>query len=206
MESGIGILGLRSMDAPRTLQSWCGCLLGLTYHEQRDFLCNTGPTPHQRSAPIAITLRSPLAWASVIISIVGLALMLASCVTEKATLVSPTVQASVLVEFTQEEYQWFRNIPVHQPIDAYALTESVTEGHLTATYYPTLRSHMINSLLGREANSIYYWALWRWNTNVDAWELIPVGADLFIIKNTEVHAWKLTDSRDAAGQTPIRTP
>jgi len=132
--------------------------------------------------------------------------MLASCVTEKATLVSPTVQASVLVEFTQEEYQWFRNIPVHQPIDAYALTESVTEGHLTATYYPTLRSHMINSLLGREANSIYYWALWRWNTNVDAWELIPVGADLFIIKNTEVLAWKLTDSRDAGGQTPIRTP
>jgi len=65
---------------------------------------------------------------------------------------------------------------------------------------------MINSLLGREANSIYYWALWRWNINVDAWELIPVGADLFIIKDTEVLAWKLTDSRDADGQTPIRTP
>jgi len=112
----------------------------------------------------------------------------------------------MLVEFAHNKYQWFKNIPVEQNTDAYRLTEFVTKGDLTATYYPTLRAHMITSLLGQKSDNTYYWALWRWNNEVSNWELIPVGADLFIIEDREVLAWKYTNSHDTDGQNPTQTP
>ena len=90
--------------------------------------------------------------------------------------------------------------------DAYELTELVTEGDLEAPYYASLRSHFVEALVGVENEDPNYWLIFLWNESQAQWEPLPVGADLFSLKDGHVLAWAYTDTSQKPSPLPSVTP
>ncbi len=118
----------------------------------------------------------------------------------------PTIQVSMLIHFSESDVRWFRNVEAHNGANAYELTEQVTEGDMKATYYASFRAHFVEEIMGVANEGSTYWAIFLWNESQSLWELLPVGADLFSLKDGHVLAWAYTDSSAEPKQTPSVTP
>ncbi len=118
----------------------------------------------------------------------------------------PTLRVSLLVQVSEDDIRWFRDVEVPKGTDAYELTELVTEGNLDATYYPLFRSHFINGLLGVEGKDPKYWLLFVWDEGQAQWAPLPVGADLYSLKEGHVLAWAYTDTSLGPEQVPSASP
>lgn len=117
-----------------------------------------------------------------------------------------TIQVSLLIEVSQDDVRWFRDVEVPEGTNAYELTELVTEGDLEATYYATFVSHFVEALLGVANEGPNYWLTFLWNEPQKQWEPLPVGADLFSLKDGQVLAWAYTDTSVEPSQLPSVTP
>ena len=90
--------------------------------------------------------------------------------------------------------RWFRDFEVLKGTNAYELTEQVTEGDLESTYYASFFSHFVESIVGVPIDGSNFWLIFQWNGSAEQWEPLPVGADLFSLKDGHVLAWSYTDT------------
>ena len=106
----------------------------------------------------------------------------------------PTINVSMLIHVSEDDMRWFRDFEVLKGTNAYELTEQVTEGDLESTYYASFFSHWVESIMGVPNEAPYYWLIFQWNGSAEQWEPLPVGADLFSLKDGHVLAWSYTDT------------
>ncbi len=118
----------------------------------------------------------------------------------------PTIQVSLLIHISEEDARWFRDFEVLKGTNAYELTEQVTEGELESTYYASLFSHWVESVMGVPNEAPNYWLIFQWNAPMEQWEPLPVGADLFSLKDGHVLAWSYTDTSIEPQPVPSVTP
>ena len=118
----------------------------------------------------------------------------------------PTIQVSMLIHFSEADVRWFRDVEVAKGTNAYELTAQVTEGEMESSYYASFFAHFVEEIMGVANEGSTYWAIFLWNEPQSQWELLPVGADLFSLKDGHVLAWAYTDSSAEPKQTPSVTP
>ncbi len=116
-----------------------------------------------------------------------------------------TIKVSMLIQSSPTDAKWFRNVEVAKGTNAYELTEKVTQGNLKANYYPAYRSHFVDAMLGVANKGANYWLIYLWNESDKKWESLPVGADLYSLKDGHVLAWYYTDT-SKQGDLPTSTP
>ena len=106
----------------------------------------------------------------------------------------PTIEVSLLVHVNEDDARWYRDFEVLKGTNAYELTEQATDGNLESTYYASFFSHFVESLVGVPNEGNNYWLIFQWNASAEQWEPLPVGADLFSLKDGHVVAWSYTDT------------
>jgi hypothetical protein len=114
---------------------------------------------------------------------------LGACTADEPAVQAETIQVSMLIQQTGQDPQWFRDVEVTKGMDVYELTDLVTEGDIQATYFAAYRSHFVEAILGVEGEDPNYWLTWVWSESEDKWEPLPVGADLYSLKDGHVLAW-----------------
>lgn len=118
----------------------------------------------------------------------------------------PTIKASLLAQLSQDDLRWFRDVAVPKGTDAYEFTQLATAGAVKATWYPQYRSHFVEAILGKENQGTYYWLTFLWDEGQKKWEPLPVGADLFSVKDGHVLAWVYSDTSQNPAPPPAATP
>ena len=139
------------------------------------------------------------------ILLASISLLTAACGSEQ-DLTLPPITASLLVEPSESEGSWFRDVVVPKGTDGYELLEAAADGHLEAQWHAQYRSHFVSSILGVEAVEAQFWGVFVWNEDTEAWRPLPVGADLFSVKEGHIMAWALVeyDSDSDSAQVPTR--
>ena len=144
-----------------------------------------------------------------LLAVVGLLLALAACGTKvdnpTPTPVPTTIKVSMLIQSSEQDARWFRNVEVAKGTDAYELTEKVTQGDLRSTYSALYRSHFVDSILGVENKNPKFWLIYGWSEPEKKWEPLPVGADLYSLKDGHILAWYYADTTNE-GALPTATP
>lgn len=149
-----------------------------------------------------------------LMAVVGLLLALMACGTKgEAPTPTPvptatptlTIKVSMVIESSKDDVRWFRNVEVAKGTDAYELTEKVTQGNLKAKYFALYRSHFVDSILGVENKNPKFWLTYAWSESEKKWEPLPVGADLYALKDGHILAWYYADTTNEKA-LPTATP
>ena len=119
---------------------------------------------------------------------------------------APPITASVLIETSASDAYWHRDVEVPKGTDGYELLEAAVEGELVAEWFGEYRSHFVTSIDGIAAEGSAFWGIFLWNESTPGWEPLPVGADLFSVKQDHVMAWVLVEYDPDNPQLPISTP
>jgi hypothetical protein len=106
---------------------------------------------------------------------------------------STDIEVSVLIHENSESFIWFRDVKIEKGINAYDLTEIVVDGDLESTYYASMFSHLVQSIMGKANKDPNYWIIFLWDHTQRKWIPLPVGADLFSLKNGHVIGWVYTE-------------
>lgn len=143
----------------------------------------------------------PAAWAALLlVSLwlsVGCALATpvpAPTATFAATSKTETIKVSLLVQVAEADIRWFRDVELPRGANAWELTETAAQGQVEAQFYPLYRSHFIDALFGVKGQAPNFWLIFLWSEASNKWEPLPVGADLFSLKEGHVLAWYYADT------------
>ncbi len=139
------------------------------------------------------------------LAIVGLLMALTACTTKEKAAEPTTIKVSMLVQSSEKDARWFRDVEVTKGTNAYELTEKVTQGNLKATYSAPYRSHFVDAILGVVNKNPKFWLIYDWSEPQKKWEPLPVGADLYSLKDGHVLAWYYADTT-SEGALPTATP
>ena len=131
--------------------------------------------------------------------------VLGACAGDDPAVQPETIQVSMLIQQEGQDPQWFRDVEVPKGTDAYELTFLVTDGDMQATFYAAFRSHFVEAIFGVEGQGASYWLTWVWSESQSAWEPLPVGADLYSLKDGHVLAWYYAPPSED-GNPPPATP
>ena len=104
-----------------------------------------------------------------------------------------TINVSVLIHGSSDDFRWFRDVETTEGSNAYELTKTVVQGDLESTYYASLFSHLVESIFGKRNEDPNYWTIFLWDDNQKQWAPLPLGADLFSLKNGHVIGWVYTE-------------
>ena len=116
------------------------------------------------------------------------------------------IQASLLIEADESAPTWRRDIEAPKGVDGYELLETAVDGDLEADWFPEFRAHFVKEILGVAPEGSEFWGVFLWNEGNGAWEPLPVGADLFSVKDGHVMAWALVEYDADNPQLPVNTP
>lgn len=130
----------------------------------------------------------------------------APTVTLAPTATPTLIQASLLIEADESAPTWHRDIEAPKGVDGYELLETAVDGDLEADWFPEFRAHFVKAILGVAPEGAEFWGVFLWNEGNEAWEPLPVGADLFSVKDGHVMAWALVEYDADAPQLPVNTP
>ena len=144
----------------------------------------------------------------VLLAVFAVSAVVVGCAQDEspATTPVPTIQVSLLIHVSEDDVRWFRYFEVVKGTNAYELTEQATEGELESTHYAAFFSHWVDSIMGVPNEAPNYWLIFQWNGSTDQWEPLPVGADLFSLKDGHVLAWSYTDTSLDPQPVPSVTP
>ena len=128
--------------------------------------------------------------------VLSLLLILPGCGEGEETPEAETISVSMLIQVEDKDTRWFRDVSVPKGTDAWELTEQVTEGDIKANYFPMYRSHFVDAIFGVENENPKFWLIYIWSEPQSKWESLPVGADLFSLKEGHILAWYYTDTSE----------
>lgn len=114
--------------------------------------------------------------------------------TSAATRPTGTIKVSLLVQSAETDVRWFRDVELPRGANAWELTEAVAQGQVEAQFYPLYRSHFVDALFGVKSQAPRFWLLFLWSEASSKWEPLPVGADLFSLKEGHALAWYYADT------------
>ena len=117
-----------------------------------------------------------------------------------------TYTVQMLIEVAPDDVRWFPDVQMPRGYDAYELMELVTEGDLESTWYPAFRAHFVESIFGVKNEGSSHWLTFVWNVGSEEWEPLPVGADLFSVKDGHALAWLYADTSQEAMASPSQNP
>ncbi len=132
--------------------------------------------------------------------------LVAACGSDQPTDAAETITASLLIEPDAADPRWYRDIEVAKGTDGYELLEVATDGQLVSEWFPEFRSHFVKEVLGIPPEGSAFWGVFVWNESSEAWEPLPVGADLFSVKQGHVMGWALVEFDPDALQVPVNRP
>ncbi len=130
--------------------------------------------------------------------------VLAGCTESEDASENETISVSMLVQIEDTDTRWFRDVTVPKGTNAWELTEKVTEGDYKANYFSAYRSHFVDAIFGVEGANPKFWLIYVWSEPESKWESLPVGADLYSLKDGHVLAWYYGDTSQIT--TPPVTP
>ena len=136
--------------------------------------------------------------------VLSLLLVLPGCGESEDTSEAETISVNLLIHIGEGDSRWFRDVNVPKGTDAWELTEQVTEGDIKANYFPEYRSHFVDAIFGVEGASPKFWLIYIWSEPESKWESLPVGADLFSLKEGHILAWYYADTTEMS--VPPVTP
>ena len=116
------------------------------------------------------------------------------------------ISASVLIEADASAPDWRRDVEASKGIDGYELLDLAVDGDLEADWFPEFRAHFVKEILGVAPEGSEFWGVFLWNEGNAAWEPLPVGADLFSVKDGHVMAWALVEYDPENPQLPSSAP
>ena len=119
---------------------------------------------------------------------------------------TPPITASVLVEVSDADARWFRDVEVPKGTDGYEFLEAAVDGELVAEWYPEFRSHFVTGIDGVAADGTAFWGFFLWNESTSGWEPSTIGADLLSVKQDHVMGWTLVEFDPDNPQLPTSTP
>ena len=128
------------------------------------------------------------------------------CGSPAPTAAPALIQASLLIEADESAPTWRRNIEAPKGVDGYELLETAVDGDLEADWFPEFRAHFVKAILGVAPEGSEFWGVFLWNEGNEAWEPLPVGVDLFSVKDGHVMAWALVEYDADDPQLPVNTP
>ena len=117
-----------------------------------------------------------------------------------------TVRASVLVEPAVDGARWYRDLEVPKGTDGYELLQAATDGEVDATWFPEFRAHFVTEILGVAPEGSQFWGVFVWSETNSGWEPLPVGADLYSVKNGHIMGWALVEFDPDDPQLPVSVP
>ncbi len=139
-------------------------------------------------------------------ALLAIVLLAAAAACARVELDAPPITVSVLVEPSSGGARWFRDVEVPKGTDGYELLEAVTDGELEAEWFPEFRSHFVSGILGVAPEGAQFWGVFVWNETNAGWEPLPVGADLYSVKDGHVMGWALIEFDADMPQLPVSTP
>ena len=98
------------------------------------------------------------------------------------------------------------DVEVPKGTDGYEFLEAAVDGELEADWFPEFRSHFVKSIMGIDPQGAEFWGVFVWNEGSESWEPLPVGVDLFSVKQGHVMGWALVEFDPASPQVPVNTP
>lgn len=116
------------------------------------------------------------------------------------------IRASVLIEADASAPDWRRDVEAPKGVDGYELLDMAVDGDLEADWFPEFRAHFVKEILGVAPEGAEFWGVFLWNEGNGAWEPLPVGADLFSVKDGHVMAWALVEYDPENPQLPSSAP
>ena len=134
--------------------------------------------------------------------------LLSACVTTEISVPvsKSSIYVSVLIQFEEGKSEWYADVEIDEGFNAYQLIDYLSKGDLISTYHDKFLAHFIESIFGIPNQDSYYWLAFLWNSTLEKWELLSVGADLFVLKGGEVLAWSYTDTNKTPISLPISPP
>lgn len=141
-----------------------------------------------------------------VMAVVAVVALVATAACVQAESGAPPITASVLVEPSAGDARWFRDVRVPKGTDGYELLDAATGGEINAEWFPEFRSHFVTGVLGVAPEGAQFWSVFVWNEANGGWEPLPVGADLFSVKDGHVMGWALVEYDPDTPQLPIATP
>lgn len=116
------------------------------------------------------------------------------------------ITATVLIEADASAPRWHRDVAVPKGTDGYELLEAAVEGDLEADWFPEFRAHFVEAIGGIAPEGAEFWGVFLWNESSAGWEPLPVGADLFSVKDGHIMAWALVEFDPGQPQLPVNSP
>ena len=119
---------------------------------------------------------------------------------------APPITASVLIEAVAGDPQWVRDLSVPKGTDGFELLVAASDGQVESDWFPEFRAHFVKSILDIAPEGNAFWGGFVWNEGTESWEPLPVGADLFSVKQDHVMGWALIEFDPDNPQVPVSTP
>jgi hypothetical protein len=135
----------------------------------------------------------------------SLSLFVVACGSEQ-DLTAPPITANLLIEPSEGAETWFRDVSVPKGTDGYELLEAAVDGELESEWFAQYRSHFVSSILGVEAVGAQFWGVFVWDEGTESWGPLPVGADLYSVKEGHIMAWALVEYDPDSPQVPTSKP
>ena len=117
-----------------------------------------------------------------------------------------SITATVLIEPSSDEPQWFRDVEVTEETNGYELLETAVDGQLESQWHAEFNSHFISSILGEAPEGSAFWGSFKWNEDAGRWESMTVGADLYEVQDGDVLGWAIVEYSESNPQFPAAEP
>lgn len=98
------------------------------------------------------------------------------------------ISVNTLINYGNETSRWENLTDVPSGWNFYQLTTTIAQTEATPTSSVS-GQHLITGLDGVRSSGAYYWTLWVFCSKDFAWAAARVGADLIILKNSDILAW-----------------
>jgi uncharacterized protein DUF4430 len=99
------------------------------------------------------------------------------------------IAVNVLLNFGNGTSKWFNETKVPVSWNFYNLTLYMARGNVESEWYPEYSEHFITGIDGISNSGAYYWGLWQYCTNDQAWLYSNVGADKIALSNNQTMGW-----------------
>jgi hypothetical protein len=100
------------------------------------------------------------------------------------------VQTNTLINYGNGTVRWYNETNIPATWNFYQLTLHLANGNVEAQCYgPPYNEHYVTGINNVNDRSPFYWTVWIFCQNQNAWSTSPVGVDLIRLSDGQTLAW-----------------
>jgi len=115
---------------------------------------------------------------------------------------SGEIETNSIINYGNSTIRWYNHTLVPDNWNFYNLTYQLANGRIHANVSSTYGEHQIFGINGLEQNSTFYWSLWKFCSEYNAWDWSPVGVDNLRLANNGIYGWYY-QSQSGDAQPPV---